>query len=339
MELYCGIDLHSNNNYVSIIEKENRRLIKERRLPNDLGVVLSFLAPHREALAGVAVESTFNWYWLVDGLMEAGYTMYLANTNAAKQYEGLKNTEDRHDARWIAIMMALGILPTGYIYPKEERPLRDLFRRRAFLKSKRTSLLLSMRGMFESWTGERTNMKEMRGWTDDGLEPLLGNPHARLGISCMLSPVACIDEQIKIIEKQVTREAKLRKEFRKLKTVWGIGEVLALTVMFEVGDISRFPTVGDFASYCRLVGAERRSNNKRKGTGNRKNGNPYLSWAFTEAAHFANQYREPAKRFFQRKKSKTDAIVATRALAHKLARASFYVLRDNVDFDPEKAFG
>jgi transposase len=148
-----------------------------------------------------------------------------------------------------------------------------------------------------------------------------------------------MDEQIGIIETQVLKEAMLREEFRKLETVWGIGKILALTVMFEVGDISRFPKVRDFSSYCRLVGAERLSNYKLKGTGNRKNGNPYLSWAFTEAAHFANRHREPAKRFFQRKRARTNAIVAVRALAHKLARASYYVLRDKVDFDPEKAFG
>lgn len=339
MELYCGIDLHASNSYVSIIDKEGSRQVKERRLANDLGLVLSMLAPYEGDLRGVAVESTFNWYWLVDGLMEAGYEVHLANTNACQQYEGLKYTDDRHDARWLATMLSMGILAEGYIYPKEERPLRDLCRRRAFLIRKRSSMLLSMRGMFESWTGTRTNRREMREWTEEELEPLLEDPHARFGVSCLLDPINTIIEKVAEIEQRVLQVAKLRQEFRLLETVWGIGKILALTVMYEIGDIRRFPSAGEFVSYCRLVGTDRRSNLKRKGSGNAKNGNPYLSWAFTEAAHFANQHRPAAKRFYQRKKAKRNAMVAVRALAHKLARASYYVLKNKVEFDPEKAFG
>jgi transposase len=118
--------------------------------------------------------------------------------------------------------------------------------------------------------------------------------------------------------------------------VWGIGKVLGLTITYEVGDIDRFAKVGNFASYCRLVKSARLSNGKPKGSGNTKNGNPYLSWAFSEAAHFAVRYHEPAKKFVQRKRAKTNGIVAIRALAHKLARASYYVMKDRVDFDPDK---
>ena len=138
MTLYCGIDLHSRNNYLAILN-ERRKLVEEGRLDNDLGVVSAALEPYREEIAGIAVESTYNWYWLVDGLMELGYRLHLANTNKAQQYKGLKYADDRHDARWLALMLLLGILPEGYIYPREERPLRDLCRRRAFLVNKRSS--------------------------------------------------------------------------------------------------------------------------------------------------------------------------------------------------------
>ncbi len=124
-----------------------------------------------------------------------------------------------------------------------------------------------------------------------------------------------------------------------LETVWGIGKILGLTIMYEVGDITRFEKVGNFASYCRLVNSEHLSNGKPKGKGNSKNGNPYLSWAYSEAAHFANRYRKPAQKFIQRKRKQTNGIVANRALAHKLARASFYVMRDLVEFDPSRVFG
>jgi transposase len=147
-----------------------------------------------------------------------------------------------------------------------------------------------------------------------------------------------VDDQIRILEKEALIRARLRDEFAPLLTVWGIGKVLGLTIMYEVGEIGRFRKVGNFASYCRLVKSTRLSAGKRKGSGNARNGNPYLSWAFSEAAHFAVRYHPDAKKCFQRKRSKTNGIVAIRTVAHKLARAAYYVMKDQVAFDPEKTF-
>jgi transposase len=337
MREYCGIDLHSTNCWVTVLD-EAFKVVRERKVPNDLATVLAILEPHRDALEGVAVESTFNWYWLVDGLQDAGYRVHLTNTWAAQQYEGLKYTDDRHDARWLAHLLALGILPEGYIYPKEERPLRDLLRRRAFLVRKKTSMVLSMHGAFECRTGMRVKTNDLKKWSAEDVEAILEDPTISLGITCLLQPMTVLDEQIKVIEKVVLKRAKLREEFGPLQTVWGVGKVLALTIMYEVGQIARFATVGDFASYCRCVKTERFSNGKRKGSGNRKNGNPYLSWAFSEVAHYAARFYPEAQAYFQRKRAATNGIIANRALAHKLARASFYVMRDQVPFDPDKLF-
>ena len=337
MREYCGIDLHSTNCWVTVLD-EAFKVVRERKVPNDLATVLAILEPHRDAIEGVAVESTFNWYWLVDGLQDAGYRVHLTNTWAAQQYEGLKYTDDRHDARWLAHLLALGILPEGYIYPKEERPLRDLLRRRAFLVRKKTSVLLSMHGAFECRTGMRVKSNDLKKWSAEDVEAILEDPTISLGITCLLQPLKVLDEQIKVIEKVVLKRAKLREEFGPLQTVWGVGKVLALTIMYEVGQIARFATVGDFASYCRCVKTERFSNGKRKGSGNRKNGNPYLSWAFSEVAHYAARFYPEAQAYFQRKRAATNGIIANRALAHKLARASFYVMRDQVPFDPDKLF-
>ena len=337
MALYCGIDLHSTNCWISIIDEE-RKVIRETKVGNDLETILRFLAPDRAEIEGIAVESTFNWYWLVDGLMDAGYQLHLTNTWAIKQYEGLKYTDDRHDARWLAHLLSLGILPEGFIYPKQERVVRDLLRRRTFLVHKRASFLLSMRGAFECRTGMRTTSDDIKKWTPADVEQHIDDPLAALGITCLLEPMAALSDQIKILEKEALKRAKVRNEFRRLQSVWGIGKILGLTIMYEVGDVGRFAKVGNFASYCRLVKSDRFSNGKRKGSGNSKNGNPYLSWAFSEAAHFAVRYYEPAKKFVQRKRAKTNGIVAIRALAHKLARASYYVMKDQVDFDPDKTF-
>lgn len=337
MALYCGIDLHSRDCWLAILD-DRLKVVQEAKVGNDMEALLEVLEPYREGMKGVAVESTFNWYWLVDGLADAGYQMHLTNTWAVKQWEGLKYSDDRHDARWLAHLLALGILPEGYIYPKHERPVRDLLRRRSFLVKKRTSFLLAMRGAFECRTGMRITSNEVKQWTCEEVESHLDDPLSALGITCLLEPMRALNDQIRIIEKETLKRARLRDEFAPLLTVWGIGKILALTMMYEVGEIARFRKVGNFASYCRLVKSARLSAGKRKGSGNPRNGNPYLSWAFSEAAHYAVRYYPPAKKYFQRKTSKTNGIIAIRALAHKLARAAYYVMKDQVDFDPDKVF-
>jgi transposase len=147
-----------------------------------------------------------------------------------------------------------------------------------------------------------------------------------------------LKERIKSIEKAVKSHIKLRDEFKYLLTVPGIGDILTLTIMLEVGDINRFPQVGNYSSYCRCVKAERLSNGKKKDENNRKNGNRYLSWAYVEAANFARRFCPHAQAFYQRKMAKTNGIVAIKALSNKLARASYYIMRDQVPYDPKKLF-
>ena len=337
MAMYCGIDLHSNNNYVAIQDGEGRD-IACRRLQNNLETVLSFLEPHREELETIAVESTFNWYWLVDGLVAAGYDVRLVNTTKASNYGEMKYTDDRHDARWIAHLLALGILPEGYIMPPKERGLRDLLRRRSFLVKKRTSLYLSIKTIFTRSTGMRVSIQDIQHWDSGTVLGFFDDPHVAESIIVMLPVVRVITAQTKKIEKIAVTEGKLRDEFQILLTAPGIGEILALTIMCETGDISRFAKVGNYGSYCRCVKSEHTSNYKRKGKGNRKNGNKYLSWAYSEAAHHATRYEPGAKRYFERKKSRSHQMVAARALANKMARACYYVMRDQVPFDASRTF-
>jgi transposase len=148
MKLYAGIDLHSTNSLLGILDEGERRVLKAR-LPNDSRTILAALSPFEHGLEGIVVESTFNWYWLVDALMDEGYRVHLANPSAIQQYKGLKSSDDVHDAFWLANMMRLGILPEGYIYPKEERPIRDLLRKRGHLVRLRTSIILSLQGIIQ----------------------------------------------------------------------------------------------------------------------------------------------------------------------------------------------
>ena len=337
MKTYAGIDLHSSTNYLAVINEKDQRLFG-KRLPNRLDAVLSALEPFKESLKGIVVESTFNWYWLVDGLQEHGYTVHLANPSAIKQYEGLKHTDDTWDSFWLAHMLRLNILPEGYIYPKEERPVRDLLRRRLLFVRHRTAHILSLQSMISRNLGTRMACRAIKRLGQADAPILFDQPHLALALKTSSAAIQFLSRRITDIETAVTAHIALKDEFRCLLNIPGIGKILALTIMLEVGDINRFPKVGNYSSYCRCVKAERLSNGKKKDTNNRKNGNKYLSWAYVEAANFAIRFSPHAQSFYQKKRAKTNGVVGIKALSNKLARASYYVMRDRVPYDPEKLF-
>ena len=334
---FSGIDLHSNNSVVVVSDEEDR-IVYQKRLPNDLEQIRAALAPYRDELAGVVVESTYNWYFLVDGLMDAGYRVHLANTTAIKKYEGLKYSGDFADAAYLAQLLRLGLLPEGYIYPRAERAGRDLGRKRMQLVRCLTAQILSIENILARQTGGRMNSERVKRLTAKQVEGLGFVPDVALALEVNRAVSASLQQQIEVLEKRLKQRVKLRPEYRLLKTVPGIGETLATTIMLETGTITRFASVGNFSSYCRCVDSRRESNGKKKGEGNAKNGNKYLAWAFVEAANFALRYCPEAKRFYERKKRKANGIVAIKAIAHKLARACYHMLREQKPFDVQRCF-
>jgi transposase len=335
MELYSGLDLHSRNTYIGILDTDFKRVFR-KRVSNNLDLILETLEPFRVQLKGLVVESTYNWYWLVDGLMDAGYgCVHLANPSAIKQYEGLKHSDDQHDAFFLAQLLILGILPRGYIYPKEDRPVRDLARKRMFLVKHKTAHILSLQSLIARCCGQRISTNQIRTLTVADLRQLLKEEYLFLSAQANLNIIVFLIQQIKALEKAIKKKVKLDKAFEPLMTVPGIGFILAMTIMLEVGDISRFAKVGNFASYCRCVSSQRLSDGKSKGSGNRKNGNRYLSWAFVEAAQLGRRYSQRFCRYYDRKAAQTNTIVATKALSNKLARICYYIMRDQVPFKEE----
>ena len=246
--------------------------------------------------------------------------------------------DDRHDAFWLAHVLSLGILPEGYIYPKEDRRVRDLLRKRSFLVRQRTSHILSLQSMIERQTGNRMSSNEIKRLKPEGVELIFKDDYSVLSGKASTSNIEYLSQHIKRIEMAIKEVVKLRVPFTYLQTVPGIGDILALTIMLEVGDISRFAKVGNFSSYCRCVSSSHTSNGKTKGKGNTKNGNRYLAWAFIEAAHFAVRHSERINSYYQRKAAKTNNVVAIKALSNKLARASYYIMRDQVAFKEEALF-
>jgi len=337
MQAYAGIDLHSSNNYIGIINEQDQRLYG-KRMPNDLNHVLMALKPFRDQLEGVVVESTYNWYWLVDGLQEHGYNVHLANPSAIKQYEGLKHTDDKWDAFWLAHMRRLNILPEGYIYPKEDRAIRDLLRRRLLFVRHRTSHILSLQSMITRNLGIKVSGNEIKKLKEENVDGMFNSSNLRFMAKNNIAVIQFLKKIITDIEKNVKSQVKLRKEFAMLLTISGIGDILGLTIMMEVDDINRFPKVGDYSSYSRCVKSERFSNGKKKNENNKKNGNKYLAWAYVEAANFAIRYNVRAQRFYQKKKAERNGIVAIKALGNKICRASYYIMRDHVPFDEDMLF-
>jgi transposase len=327
MELYAGLDLHSRNTYIGIMDKAFTRVFK-KRVPNHLEHILQTLDPFRDQIKGFVVESTYNWYWLVDGLMDAGYSSaHLANPSAIKQYEGLKHSDDQHDAFFLAQLLILGILPQGYIYPKKDRPVRDLARKRMFLVQHKTAHILSLQSLIQRSCAMKVTANDMRHLTVKELEVWLEEEYLVLSAQASLDSINFLKQNIQRLEKAIRKKVKLKKVFHCLKTVPGIGDILALTIMLEVGDINRFTKVGNFTSYCRCVPSQRLSDGKSKGHGNRKNGNRYLSWAFTEAAHLGRRHNERFRRYYNRKVAQANTSLATKALSNKLARICYFIIK------------
>ena len=232
MKAYAGIDLHSSNNYLGIIDSQDKRLFS-RRLPNCINTIVKALEPFRKTLTGIAVESTYNWYWLVDGLEEAGYKLHLTNTSAIQQYEGLKHTDDKWDSFWLAHMKRLDILPEGYIYPKEERPVRDLLRRRLLYVRHRTSHILSLQSAITRNLGYDISGNDIKKLNGSDADQLFDEPFLVLAAKNGIATIGFLSERINEIERGVKSHARLKPEFKHLLTMPGIGNILGLTIMLE----------------------------------------------------------------------------------------------------------
>ena len=333
----AGIDLHSNNAMVGLVDQDGAR-VAHQKLQCDLKEIVAFLEPYKAGLESVAVESTYNWYWLVDGLKAAGYPVVLANPSKIDQYSGIKHADDKNDAFFLAELSRLKILPTGYVYDPVLRPVRDLLRRRMGLVHQRTSLMLSFKSLYTRTTGRAMRLSQLKGMTVAEAKALYEHPANQLIAQMHKEHIEGLSKSIQKIEKEVLKGASALPYYPKLKTLPGVGIILGLTITMEVGDIRRFAEAGQFASYCRTVDSNRLSNNKKKGENNQKCGNKYLAWAFVEAAHFARRSDGPCRRWYDRKAAKTSTVIATKALACKLAKAAWYLMAEGSEYDAKRVF-
>lgn len=337
-KLIAGMDLHSNNLVIGLMDMDGKR-VAHQKVECRLSEVVRFLAPYKKRLEQMAVESTYNWYWLVDGLQALRYPVVLANPAGMEQYSGIKHADDTNDAFFLAELLRLKILPTGYIYDPQLRPVRDLLRRRLTLVHQRTALMLSFKSLYTRTTGQEMTLSQLKELEIKEAQDLYDHPANQLIAGMQIKHIEQLSESIEKVEKGVLCCARELPFYSKLTTLPGVGKILGMTITMEVGDIKRFAEPGHFASYCRAVAAKRMSNHKKKGENNSKCGNKYLAWAFVEAANFARRYDEPCRKWFDRKATKTSNVIASKALACKLAKAAWYLMAEGTAYDPKRMFG
>jgi transposase len=195
MKLYGGIDLHSNNCVVTLVDEDGHKVLN-KKIDNDLSKMIALLEPYRIDLTGLVVESTYNWYWLVDDLMENGFKVHLANTAAIQQYSGIKHTDDNSDSHWLADMLRLNILPEGYIYPKEQRTARDLMRKRMQLVQQSTLNIQSIQGLYARHLNKKISATKVKQLTVEQIRIDFLAPHVALAVNTNLTVMNCLQEQI-----------------------------------------------------------------------------------------------------------------------------------------------
>jgi transposase len=334
---YCGIDLHARSLFLHILDDKGATHL-ERDVPASPAAVLDALQPYRDGLV-VGCECMFAWYWLADLCERQRIPFVLGHALAMKLIHGGKAKNDRLDARKIAGLLRGGLFPLAYVYPKAKRDTRDLLRRRSFFVRQRAQLIAHIQN-----TNAQYNLPPFpkkltyKGNRSAGIAERFEHPSTRLSITADLELIASYDTQIAALEAHLLKAAKVDDPttFGFLKTVPGIGQILGLVLLYEIDAITRFPEVGNFLSYARLVACTHESAGKVKGVGGRKVGNAHLKWALSEAASLMLRSFAPARSWMQRQSKRRGAKKAHAILEAKIGRTVYHLWRKQVAFDAKK---
>ena len=326
-QFYCGIDLHARSMYVCIVNPEGEIML-HRNMKASPDTFLKAIAPYREGLV-VAVECIFTWYWLADLCAQEGIAFVLGHALYMKAIHGGKAKNDKIDSQKIAVLLRGGMLPQAYVYPAEMRATRDLLRRRTHLMRKRADLLAHVQNTNSQYNLPEIGKKIAYKANRAGVAERFDDPAVQKTIEVDLSLITYYDELLKDLELSILKTAKHHdaQTLYLLQTVPGIGQILSLVLLYEIHRIARFPSVQDFASYCRLVKCSKESGGKRLGTSGKKIGNAHLKWAFSEAATLFLRHNPQGQKLLARLEKKHDKGKALSILAHKLGRAVYFMLK------------
>jgi len=335
-QYYCGIDLHVKTMYVCILDATGQTLL-HRNMPSTPAAFLEAVAPYRSDLV-VAAECMFTWYWLADVCAAEGILFVLGHALAMKAIHGGKAKNDKIDSHKIAVLLRGGLLPQAYVYPAAMRSTRDLIRRRLHLVRKRGQLLAHSQNTRAQYNLPEFGRKLAYKANREGVVEHFADPSVQKSIEVDVALIDQYDALVTDLELTIVREAKRHdaNAFHRLRSVPGIGKVLALTILYEIHDIARFDRVQEFASYARLIKCTHESGGKKLGTGGAKMGNVHLKWAFSEAAVTFLRHNRDGQQLLARLKKKHGKGKALSILAHKIGRAVYYMLARGTVFSMEK---
>jgi transposase len=337
-KFYGGIDLHARTMYLCVLNQEGEVLV-HRNMKAAPEPFLKAIAPYREDVV-VCVECIFTWYWLADLCAREGIPFVLGHALYMKAIHGGKAKNDKIDAYKIAVLLRGGMLPQAYVYPAEMRATRDLLRRRMSLMRKRAELLTHVQQTNHQYNLPEIGQKIADKANRDGVAERFPDPAVQKSIEVDLALIDSYDYLLTNLELDLVQTAKAHEAqtFYRLRSIPGVGKILALVLLYEIHDIHRFPRVQEFVSYCRLVKCAKESAGKRYGTSGKKIGNAYLKWAFSEAAVLFLRNNPAGQKYLARLEKKHGKGKALTVLAHKLARAVYYMLKRNTAFDLDKFF-
>jgi transposase len=335
-KFYCGIDLHARTMYVCILNCDGEILV-HRDLKAAPETFLKAIAPYRENLV-VCVECIFTWYWLADLCAREGIPFVLGHALYMKAIHGGKAKNDRIDAHKIAVLLRGGMIPQAYVYPAGMRATRDLLRRRMHLMRHRASLLAHIQNTNSQYNLPQLGKKLAYKANREGVAERFPDPAVQKSIEVDLTLIGAYDRLLTELELDIVNTAKAHEAqtFYRLRSIPGVGKILALVLLYEIHDIHRFPRVQEFVSYCRLVKCAKESAGKRYGTAGAKIGNAYLQWAFSEAAVLFLRNNPAGPKYLARLAKKHGKGKALTVLAHKLARAVYYMCKRDTAFDLDK---
>ena len=337
----CGIDLHARSMYVCIVNRQGEVVLHQNIKNNDWKFFLKKIQPFRHDLT-ITAECMFAWYWLADACAKENLPFVLAHALYLRAIHGGKNKNDRIDSEKLARLLAAHLIPYAYIYPAAKRPIRALLRQRLTYVWRRAELLMRIQSMqlAEGHEPVPRGSRNRDPWEARLIEHY-PNPHHQLALKTDLATIRHYDRMILELEGQLVRVTRqiASRDYALLQTVPGIGQALALTLLYEIDDIHRFPSVQQFSSYCRLVKGTVASAGKIKGLRGAKLGNPYLRWAIGEAAMLGRRHNARIAAWHERLAQKKGAFKANAIAANQLGRSLYFMLQHGRAFDVEQLIG
>ena len=333
-EFYCGIDLHARFLYLCVMDK-NKKILVHRKLRNQHTILLlKLLDPYKKSIV-VACESAYAWYWLADLCVDNGLEFILGHALYMKAIHGAKVKNDRIDSQKIAMLAQSGMFPIAYVYPRHKRAIRDLLRRRLYFVQERADLFCHIHLLNHQTNSDDLGRLSRSNYKNKNVEGKCEDPHTLKSLDADLKLLQQHDSVIRELEIYILEHTRryYREELNIIMSIHGIGETIALTILYEMDSIERFNRVQEFISYCRLVKCTHESGGKKLSNPNNKIGNPHLRRIFAEAAVFAIKFNPEIKKYFEKLASKKGPAKAYGIIARKLAQAIYFMLKRKTVFN------